>query len=80
MRPEAPSGQADVQGIERLVAGILQAIFGGNANLRLRLRRKIDANFLLLDHIGGPKGRSATRKPARGASGKSEQVSSRKRS
>src|SRR5262249_37373473 len=27
VRPEAPSGQPDVQGIERLVTGILQAIF-----------------------------------------------------
>jgi len=80
MRPEAPSGQAYIQGVERLVTGILQAIFGGNANRRLRLRRKIDANFLPLDHIGGPKRRSAARKPARGASGEREQLSSRKRS
>src|ERR1041385_120720 len=65
-RTEAAARQADVQGIEWLVAGVRETVLGADLELRPGLLEKADADFLPLDDIAGTKGGCAARARASG--------------
>jgi len=53
-RVKAASGKTDVQGIEHLIAGIFQTIFGNDADARLGLRNEGDLNLLFFNDVSRP--------------------------